>query len=473
MGRSTSTTTGRPDSLVASQVMAKGVNGLLNLKSYAKNNFDLELASNQLIAGGSGLEMGVKLTRMPVAPYKTQIEYLADGTLVKSESQLTYGQSLTTDVIGDPSPYNSADTTTTLQSTSTDTGTELRANALSWNVDQMYKYIDTDDRDNVDLTVENYDDTAKWSKVYKGYPTAWLDRLAIGKSIGFNPLLVGQDGSDYIVSGSLSAILSSKATVLTGSDTVVYSTDFVNFAAGGRITNPVGNHVDAYNASSRLYIWSYTSTNKPLTHQSSLPVQKVLPKVIASNSHSVYQGAMVTNSATGKVSVGASVNGLTSKLLDGVTAVSSFDVLVKPDVQYTVEAGDTIMVLGFDNGDGLYERIVTSGETATHVSSDDFSTYVDSWLRLSNSAISTTPTHSTITLNADVSPASKYFVTEATDDNGEVIVQVFSEELINDGSDWGDEGNFQQLTTGTREGLNGAVQTKCLQVRTGFYKGDK
>ena len=57
----------------------------------------------------------------------------------------------------------------------TDTKTGLRENVLVWVTDelQMYKYLDTDDRDNVDLTAEDFSDDAKWSTVWKEPEATW------------------------------------------------------------------------------------------------------------------------------------------------------------------------------------------------------------------------------------------------------------------------------------------------------------
>ena len=71
--------------------------------------------------------------------------------------------------------YIGDDTAEELYVTSTDTLDKLRKDALVWDDTgtQMYKYVDTDDRDNVDMTAEDITDTDKYIKVWKYPESDW------------------------------------------------------------------------------------------------------------------------------------------------------------------------------------------------------------------------------------------------------------------------------------------------------------
>ena len=160
---------------------------------------------------------------------------------------------------------------------------------------------------------------------------------------------------------------------------------------------------------------SYTAKNKPLHQHTPLPIEKVQPKAIGTNSHSVYKGAMVSNAVTGKVSVGNGTNGLESRVLE--------------------------------NGE--------LDETKT---------------------ITTIPQHNAITLDNANSPASKYFTSLAVDTtNNEYVIQVTGEELAFNATTNAYDGvptnDFKQLTNGTRTDVNGkVVKTANLIKRTGVFK---
>ena len=71
--------------------------------------------------------------------------------------------------------YTEEATTAELRLTSTDSLTSLRENSLVWDGvgSQMYKYVDTDTRDNVDMTTEDITDTAKYEAIWKYPESDW------------------------------------------------------------------------------------------------------------------------------------------------------------------------------------------------------------------------------------------------------------------------------------------------------------
>jgi len=464
------TSSGRPDSKFYDKVYIDKDGGLLAGGSYTTDDISLDIESSKLLSA-RGLERGLVLTNLPTLPYKSQADYITDGTLVYSNSKLTYNGSLSTDVIGDPAQYISTDTTDALQSTSTDTGTELRENALSWNVDEakMYKYLDTDDRDNVDLTVEDYTDTAKWSVVYKGYPQSWLDYLALGKGVGFNPLLVGENGEDYIPIGTWVENKFSKKYFEINSrishiDGVFTSTSYSS-------PNYINNSYTSIVSSNEFMLFSYTSANKPLAESTPLPIEQVLPKATGSNSHSVYKGAMVTNAVTGKVSVGNGSNGLESRLLENGEVQLGNVLVLSPDVLVSLAIGDIVYATGFVSSDGFYRAIADINSLSWSVSADiDNVTVFEK-----SSTLASTPNHNQITLDSEVSTASKWFPIEVTFPNSEIGIGVIAEELASNAGVYdGQTNEFTMLSNGTMLDLNGnTVNTKFLVKRTGCYRGDK
>jgi len=403
------------------------------------------------------------------------IEWLS--ITIPDNTTLTQGTNLTLDVIGNPSKYISTDTTGALQSDSTDTGTELRLNALSWNIadSKMYRYLDTDDRDNVDLTVEDYTDVAKWEYVIGRYPNSWYNRLDSGLSLPFNPLLVGQDGSDYIPDGVINPniMMSNKVSwlpdnyvyTITSGDILNASTSWHNYfdyIANNRYDNNTF-------PSNFVGIVHYTSLNTPLVTSTSKPIELVGSKAIASNSHSWYRAGGVVNAITGKVSVGNGSKSLVAKGLED--AEITYDAIIYPNVLTDRIDGKKYKIKGFNKYDGMiFEKIGTAADGA-YPTDYDFSV---SWKLIGYT--DSTPTHNQVNLDAEPSPTAKAFTSLAIDNNNEYLIQVNGQELIYDADalDYGDSGNdFTQLTNGTLTDDNGAtVRTYTGFKRTGIFKGD-
>jgi len=389
---------GRPDSRFYDKIYFDGLGGIRSKLPYAikPNLTDLLKEQEQLLISvdDDAEQSGVELTTLPTAPYKTQLEYLEDGTIRYNNQLVTAGTSTSIDMIGDPARFTSGDTIDALQSDSTDTGTELRNNVLSWNVDQskmyrcvnmydindatssdhttdststdlvtgdlvwnignstMYKFVADDEtgvdlsaetypttdrwdvayRDNTDLTAEDYSNTNKWEYVIGRYPNSWMNYLAMGKSLPFNPLLVTDKsigmtpppsaGTDVNYM-SYNIKLSNKYTYVhsfigkndrSGNPmhelTAVSYTDVKNSYGSVYCTDQINNKVNikiegTSIGKNSLCCMMYTSYNQPLQQSDTKPILQVSDRVLATNSHSVHQGGMLTNCVTGKVATGA------------------------------------------------------------------------------------------------------------------------------------------------------------------------
>ena len=425
------TTSGRPDGLVQDIIKLKGTGGLIYLPTYAikPNKTDLlESEWNGMVNGSDELALdrgveyitgindsssdGLVSVRKDSLPYGFSRFNIPIGTMIsfatgigsrvvsygvessacirlylvdsipipsgsicfiglQSNNFLAQGENTTIDVIGNPLPYSSADTTDALQSTSTDTGTELRENSLSWNEKQMYKYIDTDDRDNVDLTTEDYTVDTKWVNVYRGYPTSWLNRLETRLSLPFNPNLVNVNTGESLIPDGTTKDYLFPNKVVDGISRVF--TDDAGYSFGVFSDTYGDNLLNSY-ISARPYcevsILSTVSLNTPLAQSTPLPIELVGSQVIASNSHSWHKGGGIVNAVTGKVSVGDVSKNLVSK--------------------------------GLEN------------------------TLLDE-----TNNIGTIPTHSPIDLDSSTSPAIKAFPTLAVDGN-ELVLQIMGEEVVYD-----------------------------------------
>jgi len=401
---------------------------------------------------------------------------------------------LVNDIIGNPAKYIVDDSPTELHSDSTDSSTLLRQGALVWDVDnsKMYVYLDTDDRDNVDITAEDLTDIAKYEYVIGRFPNSWFNAMDSGKPMPVNFNLVGiNDGVDYTSDeqSTTGITLSSKANVVFEHMLQMRKTNPTQFrtrtVVGGDF-NYMSNsiHHNYGTIASHMHLFYYTAQPKPTVQSTPLRTIAVSNKMIATSSHSVYQGAMLSNAVTGKVSVADVERGFESKGLN--------------DVMY-------------DNA----------------------------------GVINTKPSYNPLSLSLSDSPASKLFTSLEVDDNGEILLAVTGEELINDltsegdidgtdgtvdlisnriykvtvgnhigryiatskaftdiklddyilgsdgrfrdlnntildglieylGSGFGDFGEFEQLTNGTTEDLNGnVVRTYHGSVRTGYYIGDE
>ncbi|MGB1226472.1 MAG: hypothetical protein ACPG9K_01160, partial [Poseidonibacter sp.] len=250
----------------------------------------------------------------------------------------------------------------------------------------------------------------------ENYDKAMKDRLAEGKGLfGVSPLLVSDEGVSQLPNADANQnfklnkkILSIESSIRTDNSGATYTDETVSIQ---NTTDYIKNHLDTVyrGAVSNTFV-SYTAQNNPLHQSNPLAVIDVKEKVIASNSHSLYKGAIVGN-CIGKIQTGNGSNGLESKVLENVE--------------------------------------------------------VDE-----NSNIQTTPKHSTLSLDNSDSTSSKWFDTLAEDDEGYLYRQTFINEMVYNISTTsydGDNGEFNQLTNGAESDLNGNTTiTKVLTQPLGI-----
>jgi len=328
------------------------------------------------------------------------------------------------------------------------------------------------------------------------YPQDWLNHLASGKSANINPLLVGEEGEDLIPKGSSKAYTPFKNKIINilGSTPRIFTdTNGDSWTAAVLPTNNGEVYNYRYTEDtpvSRVMIYQAESQNKPLSKSTPLPIEMVLPKTVASNSHSIYKGAMITNTVTDKVAVGNGSNGLESHTLENSEIVE-----FTTETEGYVNSGG-YYVFQVKVGNGVYiqnnynNKIGTAYFTdgtkvditgiQTNSSTIDFyrsgTSYVSGKVvdRIEISSIGTTPKHSTITLDTEVSPTAKSFPTLAVDTNNEYVVQVMGEELISNAGVYdGDNGEYDNLTNGTFTDLNGNTAKSYVGfTRTGVFKND-
>ena len=308
------------------------------------------------------------------------------------------------------------------------------------------------------------------------YPTDWLSHLASGKSIVGNALLVGQDGTSCIPDGtSKEYIFCKKGTEGLNSQYSNNSGDtWASTTAWNIYMMSVGNsHTDNI-VTGQIRLMNYQSANQSALQSDPQRVLQVQPKAIASNSHSVYKGAMMTYAGTGKVAVGNGSNGLESRLVENVDIPTEpIDIIV--NVVMPLVQGEFYWIyedsISAEFGVGIYERTGASTASYTPTTSHTYGTAFG-WEFRGISA--TTPDHNTISLDNSNSPATKWFTTLAEMEDGELAIQTFSEEgkYNVSGYGWatGTGLTFEQLSNGTKDGVyEDALQTKTLIKRLGIW----
>lgn len=299
------------------------------------------------------------------------------------------------------------------------------------------------------------------------YPQIMKDRLASGVGVvGINPHLVGQDGSDYLQ--ETYTIRSDKVVSMFNTIRFDYGVIYDVYTPSQMNFDAINNHIYTTGQSGRLYMTPYTSKNLPYTQTTPKPVIDVEPKAIASNSHSVYKGALIGNQVAGKIQVGNGANGYESKVLENVE-IAPHEVY---DPSTNTNYYQNLTTVYVDNP---YTSNGTSGHTYLRIGASVLATTLDfsvttNWLDLGKGyAIGTTPQHSTIALDNSNSPASKWFKVLEQGDNG-VLAGVYGKEMVwdytadNGGSDFIDIteatlpvtsltiGNRYHITDGLLEG---------------------
>lgn len=286
------------------------------------------------------------------------------------------------------------------------------------------------------------------------YPQIMKDRLASGVGIaGVNPLLVGQDGTNYSVGGTLNPIYSSK---LINVFNALYTDNGTTYVSYAPTVNFIANTFGLVYSAPRILLYSYISKNNPYIQTTPKPVIDVEPKVKASNSHSIYKGALVGNQICGKVQVGNGSNGYESKVLDSAI-VEKVHIFKSMNTSWSGINGNwngTVLYLDVignetDAYGGLGYYIYTGSYTATisNITTTKLTlTKANGWLYLGivGGAIVTTPQHSSIALDNANSPASKWFECLEEGNNG-VLAGVYGQEVVYGA----DTGSFANLSNGT------------------------
>ena len=267
------------------------------------------------------------------------------------------------------------------------------------------------------------------------YPQAMKDRLAEGKGIiGINSLLVDDLGNNLIPDGTSKNYKVSNKSITTFVG--IYSTNngltyVVDSGMVSEFTYISNARLSWAPATGFLMLINYTSKNNPYIQTTPKAVVEVLPKVKASNSHSIYKGALVGNQVSGKIQVGNGANGYESKVLENFTNVSTY---LSSDGLISLATGDTILVVDGHLGDIGMKGVV--GTIYKYKASTYYPSIDTNALGYSNTSLYdivstwvTIPTHSTIALDNSNSPASKWFEVLEEGNNG-VLAGVYGKELI-------------------------------------------
>jgi hypothetical protein len=258
------------------------------------------------------------------------------------------------------------------------------------------------------------------------YPQDWKDRLASGlPMIGMNPLLVGQDGTDY-TSGTSACVLSSKIIerLLVLEDT---SGNYSPWSIGLEyVSNTVTSTIDRATNTQIIYYTAKIPTTQVTDPKA---VKLVGNYVTATNSHSIYKGNQLV--PTGKVNVGNGDNGLENRVVENVdVGVADYD--SKSVIGSNVFTGCIVYCDDTNNGisTGIigryYKRIGSSFTWVMPLDLLNTSSFED----LGTIPLSSTPTHSTISLDNSNSPVVKFIETIAEDDDGMAHYQLFAQEMV-------------------------------------------
>ena len=473
--------TRRPDSKFYDKIYNQSNGGIVGVGTYTTDDINLDIESTKLLSD-SGLERGVE-TIQRKTPHDSK--YYRNTTV--GEIQIYLGSSTDITKIADEG-ISIGDVFYILNNTDNTYATgyvvklgdywcdikevtsdmlESNTTAIGDDVDFIYtKKSNSLLTANSNLSIDVVGDPAN-------YPQDWKNRLASGKSIPFNSLLVGKSGTSNIPDGTKTTFkLSRKVTainqVLQSSDSgatwsiVAPAFDTIANTATFSTAPAVGD----------LIMFSPTTRNKPLHQSTPLLIEYISNKVVGNNSNSIYKGAMVTNAITDKVSVGNGSNGLESKVLENAELGAyddGYDGIINDDGD--LFSGRIAYLPSRNNEVWCYTVTELVNWTAA------MSSIVEpSWELIGHIGVFTTPQHNTIVLDAEVSPASKYFTMICIDTtNNEKCLAVSGEEMVsNAGAYDGTTNTFQQLTNGTIIDLNGVtVKTTVAMKRLGVFKGDR
>jgi len=346
--------------------------------------------------------------------------------------------------------------------TTDSTSTDLDTDDLVWNIGNstMYKFVADDEtgvdlsaetypdtdrwdvayRDNADLTAEDYSNTNKWGYVIGRYTNSWHTRLDEGNTLA-NVLLVSDSGDNLLPDGIRTRFkVSGKATDVQ--QVLVGSNSCSSWATARFTVDSVSNEVvmDIAPTANQVVVMSYEALAKPVVQSDPKPIIQAPTKVIGQSSHSPYQGGMLTAAATGKIATNDG-KGLVSKVVEDCEIGYTVD---STNTQFGSKGGIPLaygsFVIGNSNRgtnakDGVVYKWVYTDMYMSSIEEDylGFTDYSNIALWEITTNINTIPHHGIIDLSSSDSPASKSIVTLALDED-EYVVQVMSEELVNDDS---------------------------------------
>ena len=296
------------------------------------------------------------------------------------------------------------------------------------------------------------------------YPSDWLSHLASGKSIGFaNALLVDDSGNEIDVDlNTLSWKLSKKSKLVSSVTRQKDDNSWENVSATlNSINNKTVESLGLYAARKPMLI-PYTAANQTAPQTDPQKVVKAYPQTIASNSHSIYKGGLLTNACTGKVSVGNGTNGLESRVLENVI-VGTYDYMIQIGDVPTVNVGDIILIdKEFDNVTEYTIGVANVSFSGIELAATNSLTWLDLQGNLP------LPTHNTINLDNSDSPASKSIPALVEFDNGEYGVSYMQEEMVWDYT--ADAGTEATSIAGTVAQNANPVGT-FIKITSGGYAG--
>jgi hypothetical protein len=314
------------------------------------------------------------------------------------------------------------------------------------------------------------------------YPQDWKDRLASGLPlIGMNPLLVGQDGTDYTVnSGAIPTLMCKGYSALISQYYNGSTFEITSSAISDFILNKIQFTTNQMNVSVNTYIINYTAKIPTTQVSDPKPVKLVGNYVTATNSHSVYKGNQLV--PTGKVNVGNGTNGLESRVVEN-SIVGSVIVLKTKDFPintvFHIEDSSFSTRSSFNPVNGHFYKLIDY-DTEAEATMDNWAfgyssrftdlgtSYTGSYINVPSNFIVTTPSHSTLSLDSSNSPAVKLIETIAEDDDGMAHYQVFAQEMVWDFSaDIGNE--FNQVVVNTTNAYTAGEYYRLAHADFGKY----
>lgn len=189
------------------------------------------------------------------------------------------------------------------------------------------------------------------------YDSDWLSVLASGSSLAINPLLVKDSGETNIPDGTNKVFQISSGKTIDGLQ-VLLSTDAgatwtrQSIVSSLTATNQVKvdlvkNEVEFYTAppTSALIVVSNENQNKPLQVSTPKSIAYIEHKVIATNSHDIKEGCMVTFVGTDKIPTSDLANKLESEYLSDVVIDEDGNLLTTPKhTEFTLNSSDSSAV---------------------------------------------------------------------------------------------------------------------------------